>query len=411
MRPAMPIADEPSIFVPGRIEVLGKHTDYAGGASITCATTRGFRIVGRASAGHGVRVRSADGRLDATLDIGPDVHAPGWLNYVATVVRRVERNAPGVLGPCDLVFDSDLEPAAGMSSSSAFLIAVFLGLDEACEGRIRAAIGDTVHSLPALAEYLACVENGASYGRLAGERGVGTAGGSQDHTAILCSGAGRLRRFRYAPYAEEGSWPLFPGLSFVVAASGVEAVKTGAAMEAYNRASRLAREAAAAWSRAAGLPARHLADVLAADPDAAHTVARSGVAGAEELARRVGAFAAEMACVDAASSALAAGDTAAFAEAARESQGVAERMLGNQVPETIRLAGTAERYGALCASAFGAGFGGSVWALVPAVDVSRFVDAWRADHAAAHPAAAARARFVTEAPGPGATGTGGVAAW
>ncbi|PHY02432.1 MAG: hypothetical protein CK530_06070 [Planctomycetaceae bacterium] len=33
-----------SLFVPGRIEVLGKHTDYCGGRSIVCAVEQGFRI-------------------------------------------------------------------------------------------------------------------------------------------------------------------------------------------------------------------------------------------------------------------------------------------------------------------------------------------------------------------------------
>ena len=32
------------LFVPGRIEVLGKHTDYAGGRSLTCAAERGFAV-------------------------------------------------------------------------------------------------------------------------------------------------------------------------------------------------------------------------------------------------------------------------------------------------------------------------------------------------------------------------------
>ena len=30
--------------MPGRIEVLGKHTDYAGGRSLTCAAERGFSV-------------------------------------------------------------------------------------------------------------------------------------------------------------------------------------------------------------------------------------------------------------------------------------------------------------------------------------------------------------------------------
>ena len=31
-------------FVPGRIEVLGKHTGYAGGRSLLCAVGRGFCV-------------------------------------------------------------------------------------------------------------------------------------------------------------------------------------------------------------------------------------------------------------------------------------------------------------------------------------------------------------------------------
>ena len=33
-----------SLWVPGRIEVLGKHTDYAGGRSLVCALVRGFCV-------------------------------------------------------------------------------------------------------------------------------------------------------------------------------------------------------------------------------------------------------------------------------------------------------------------------------------------------------------------------------
>ena len=55
---------------------------------------------------------------------------------------------------------------------------------------------------------------------------------------------------------------------------------------------------------------------------------------------------------------------------------MAERLLGNQVPETISLASTARALGAAAASAFGAGFGGSVWALVPEADAHAFASDW-----------------------------------
>ena len=49
-------------FVPGRIEVLGKHTDYGGGRSLICAAERGFSVVAgtaprHASLDHGYRTR------------------------------------------------------------------------------------------------------------------------------------------------------------------------------------------------------------------------------------------------------------------------------------------------------------------------------------------------------------------
>ncbi len=36
-----------SIFVPGRVEILGKHTDYAGGRSIVCAAEKGILLLAR----------------------------------------------------------------------------------------------------------------------------------------------------------------------------------------------------------------------------------------------------------------------------------------------------------------------------------------------------------------------------
>ena len=46
-------ADSPAVavYVPGRIEFLGKHTDYAGGRSLLLAVDRGFRLVAVPRAG------------------------------------------------------------------------------------------------------------------------------------------------------------------------------------------------------------------------------------------------------------------------------------------------------------------------------------------------------------------------
>ena len=66
------------------------------------------------------------------------------------------------------------------------------------------------------------------------------------------------------------------------------------------------------------------------------------------------------------------GTSSASATLVDESQRAAERWLDNQIHETMTLASEARRLGADAASAFGAGFGGSVWALVAAPDAERF---------------------------------------
>jgi len=72
------------------------------------------------------------------------------------------------------------------------------------------------------------------------------------------------------------------------------------------------------------------------------------------------------------------------------------------VPETVALAREARQLGARAASAFGAGFGGSVWALVRQPDVPSFLTAWRARYQEQFPDAAAGASFFETRPGPSA---------
>ncbi len=62
-----------------------------------------------------------------------------------------------------------------------------------------------------------------------------------------------------------------------------------------------------------------------------------------------------------------------------ESTRLATEFLGNQVPETLRLTELAAKLGAVAATPFGAGFGGSVWALVLG-DPRPFLGAWRREY-------------------------------
>jgi galactokinase len=83
------------------------------------------------------------------------------------------------------------------------------------------------------------------------------------------------------------------------------------------------------------------------------------------LAERVRQFAIESEqIIPAASEALATEHLPELGVLIDRSMQNAERMLHNQIPETLFLARRARELGAVAASAFGAGFGGSVWALV-----------------------------------------------
>jgi galactokinase len=405
-------ADQVSFFVPGRIELLGKHTDYAGGRSLLCTIERGFIILGRARTDDIVRV--TDVSTGETRQLSFDSKqpaAPGdWSTYMATVVQRIACNFPDARRGADIAFASDLPAASGMSSSSALIIASFLVLarvnELASDVRYRAEIT----SPETLAAYLAGIENGQSFGTLAGHTGVGTQGGSEDHTAILCCRAGFLSQYAFCPvrFEREVSFP--EEWSLVVAYSGVAAAKTGSAQAAYNAAAATAQRIVDIWNRATDRSDATLSAALASAPFALEelrrAIAQARVAASvrTHLRDRLEQFVLEsMHVVPQAGDALAARDLVAFGEWVDQSQRTAELLLRNQVDETIALARTARDAGAFAASAFGAGFGGSVWALVAANDADRFSQTWRDVYTAAQPHAAPGAEFLPTRPGPPVT--------
>ena len=86
-----------AFFVPGRIEVLGKHTDYAGGPSLLCAVERGFVVLVAPRGDARVRVQAVEDDAIAELMLDPELplRQGEWSSYPATVVRRIARNFPG----------------------------------------------------------------------------------------------------------------------------------------------------------------------------------------------------------------------------------------------------------------------------------------------------------------------------
>lgn len=410
--------ERPAAFwVPGRIEVLGKHTDYGGGRSLLCAVDRGISALVQpraAGAPNATLVRVRDAKLGATaaFDLAADTPpaAGTWSNYPITVARRIAANFGPPLRGADIAFWSDIPHAAGVSSSSALVVMVFLALGAVNDLASRASYRAVIHSSDELAGYLGAVENGLDFGALRGSQGVGTFGGSEDHTAILSARAGSIVQYRFCPVTFERAVPLPRNVTFVVGASGVQAEKTGAALHRYNDVSRRLSAALECWRRATGRHDASMGAALASAPDArARLLAALGNERHADyppasLIERVEQFDTESNdIIPAAAGALARGDFAGFGAHVARSQAGAERALHNQIPETIGLVRRALELGAFAASAFGAGFGGSVWALVDHARAEALRERWADAYRAEFPGAAAHAEFFVTGAGPAAT--------
>jgi galactokinase len=376
-------------WVPGRLEVFGKHTDYAGGQTLVSAVPRGFAVAVARRGDRRVHVIDAARRQDGWIDGGETDRSSGqegghtgWRNYARTVVGRLSRNFPNLAIGADIILASDLPRASGMSSSSALMIGVAAALGRVAEIDTRPEwIANIRHGLD-IASYYACIENGMTFGTLAGDAGVGTHGGSEDHAAIVTGKPGSLSAFAFVPLRHVDDVRLPDEWCFVLTPSGIAADKTGGAMGPYNNLARGAQVLLSLWNASNG-HAASLAAALATAPDAAarlrELAGRSRVDSwsPDKLTNRLDHFIREDARIPLALEAFRDADTEAIDRLSADSQRDAEMLLGNQIPETAALAGSARGLGAFAASSFGAGFGGSVWALVHRKAALEFATRWR----------------------------------
>ncbi len=398
-----------SLWVPGRIEVLGKHTDYAGGRSLVCALERGFCVQVAPRRDSIVRAVSLDKRavFETSLVSPVDGERGSWTQYVATVVRRLSANFERVTRGADIAFASDLPADAGMSSSSALVVATFIALSKANDLRSNTIFRSVISSGEELAAYLGAVENGRPFQHLDADAGVGTFGGNQDQTAILCCEPGQLARYAWGSIRREALLPVPPGYVFALGSSGVHAPKSGAAKAKYNRVSLAAARLVALWNRDTGRNDAMLGTAITEVHGAADRIralasrARGGGFTASYLKGRLEQFLAETyEIIPAAGDAVQRESLTEFGVVVDHSQRLAEAHLGNQVPETVTLQRSARELGAVAASAFGAGFGGAVWALVAESDADDFLTRWSEVYRKKHRKPSKDATFFLSRAGP-----------
>jgi len=104
---------------PGRINLIGEHTDYNDGFVLPFALPQAAYVAAAPRTDGRWRFRSVD--LDETVELGQDElvpGSPGWHSYLAGVVWALQQAGHTVAG-ADVVLTSDVPLGAGLSSSAA----------------------------------------------------------------------------------------------------------------------------------------------------------------------------------------------------------------------------------------------------------------------------------------------------
>jgi galactokinase len=317
-------------FAPGRVNLIGEHTDYNDGLCLPFAIEAGVTVRAHPLA--------ADGEIEAhALDLserdsfvlgqgGDPAGAPsGWRSFVRGAVSELQ-SAGVELRSCRLEFSGDLAPETGLSSSAALSISLCLAL---C-----AVSGSEAPEPLALARLCSRIENewcGAETGLL---DQLASLCGEERHAVRIDMAGPRLRQ---VPFELEGHVlaTLDSGTSRSLAGSG------------YNERRRECRTACERLGVESLRQAGHAAPDALPDP----------------LDRRVRHVLSENARVDAAVHALEGGDLAELGRLLDASHASLRDDYEVSVPDVERTVERCKRAGALGARLMGGGFGGSVLAL------------------------------------------------
>ncbi len=322
---------------PGRVNLIGEHTDYNDGFVLPFALAAGVTVAaGRAPGGQlALASRQQPERARVPVAGLAPGRVGGWAGYgagVAWALRSAGYPVPGA----NLAVDADLPPGAGLSSSAALECAVGLAL---------AGLAGLDISRPALAALARRAENDF----------VGAPTGMMDQSAVLLCQAGHAL--------------LLDCRSSETAAVPLAAAAAGAALLVVDTRARHAltdgsygdrrSECAAA---AAALGVTSLRD-LDGDSEAAARVER--LAG-PVLRRRARHVLTENRRVLAAARLLRRGEVTAVGELLNQSHASLRDDFEVSWPEADAAVTAARAAGALGARMTGGGFGGSVIALAPA---------------------------------------------
>jgi N-acetylgalactosamine kinase len=381
------------VRAPGRVNLLGEHTDYNGLPVLPMAIDRSVLIALAPRADRTMRLFNTAARFvprTYTLSDTISPYASGdWGNYSKAAAQELARHCGAPLHHgAELLVDGNIPSGAGLSSSSALVVANALAL---------LAANDVELAFETLAELLPVAE-----------RYVGTLSGGMDQATSLLARAGHALRIDFFPLRVR-TVPVPTGYSIVVCHSLVQAEKSGAAKQAYNQRviechlvcrvldqllggvlprslNTLGDLAVLFPHRAllefmpyltAQLPERPLslaevATLIGTSPQRLHDECGAG-GDAFALLRRARHVLSEAERVEQAEKALRAGDALAFGQLMDASHGSCRDDYEISCTALEELIAIAKDAGAVGARLTGAGFGGCTVNLVPEADVPGFL--------------------------------------
>jgi galactokinase len=312
-------------FAPGRVNLIGEHTDYNDGLCLPFAVERGVTVVAEPTHDLTIEAYAEDVGERDSFELGAESRAAeGWRVFVRGAAGELQGEGIELRG-CRLTIASDLPQGAGLSSSAAVCVALCLALCEVAHAERPDRI--------ALARLCSRIENdwaGAQTGLL-------------DQLASLCGERGHAVRIDMRGPEIRAVRLDLRGHILALLDSG--ATHDLAADSGYNER----REECRAAGRMLGIDS--LRD--ATSPDGLP----------EPLNRRVRHVLSENDRVDAAVAALEAGDLVELGALLDASHRSLRDDYEVSVPEVERAVETCHQAGALGARIMGGGFGGSVLAL------------------------------------------------
>ncbi len=119
------------VFSPGRINLIGEHTDYNNGFVFPAAIDKGIVVAINKSTETGSKIIASD--LDEVLDLSLEhpkaIENGRWKNYVIGVVAEIQKKGKNI-NNFNMVFGGDIPRGAGLSSSAALENGIVFGLNE-----------------------------------------------------------------------------------------------------------------------------------------------------------------------------------------------------------------------------------------------------------------------------------------